>query len=162
MIRKLAFSVLLFTPLAANAQATLPTTHYLPLELATKASQAAVQACEKEGYAVSVAVVTREGAIKVLLTQDGAGPHTANSAQGKAFTAAAMGRDTAGLAEFIATNPANNGLRDMDPRMVIQGGGVPVKFNDVLVAGIAVGGAPTGVIDANCAVEGLKAIGADL
>ncbi|MCX5592743.1 GlcG/HbpS family heme-binding protein [Alcaligenes endophyticus] len=162
MIRKLVFSALVLTPFIASAQTTLPTTHYLPLELATKASQAAVQACAKDGYAVSVAVVAREGAVKVLLTQDGAGAHTGNSAQGKAFTAAAMGRDTAGLAEFIATNPANNGLRDMDSRMVIQGGGVPIKFNNVVVAGIGVGGAPTGAIDANCALEGLKAIGADL
>lgn len=73
-----------------------------------------------------------------------------------------MGRDTAGLAEFIANNPANTGMRTMDPRMVVQAGGLPVKYKDTLVAGIGVGGAPTGAIDAACAVEGLKAIGADL
>lgn len=50
----------------------------------------------------------------------------------------------------------------MDPRLVVQAGGVPVKFNDVLVAGIGVGGAPTGAIDAECAMAGLKAIGADM
>lgn len=162
MIRKFVLAAMVATPVMVGAQTTLPTTHYLPLELATKAAQAAVKACNKEGYAVSVAVVAREGAIQVLLKEDQSGPHTGNSAQGKAFTAAAMGRDTAGLAEFISTNPANNGLRDMDSRMVIQGGGLPIKFNNVLVAGIGVGGAPTGVIDAACATEGLKAIGADL
>ncbi|HCN71004.1 MAG TPA: hypothetical protein DIS96_04530 [Pusillimonas sp.] len=162
MIRKLMFAALLATPFVTHAQTTLPTTHYLPLELATKAAQATVKACAKEGYAVSVAVVAREGAVQVLLKEDRSGPHTGTSAQGKAYTAAAMGRDTAGLAEFISSNPANDGLRDMDPRMVIQGGGLPIKFNDVLVAGIGVGGAPTGAIDAACAVEGLKAIGADL
>lgn len=162
MKRKLLFAGLLAAPLIAQAQAELPTSHYLPLTLATKAADAAVQACAKEGYSVSVAVVAREGAVQVLLKQDGSGPHTGNSAQGKAYTAAAMGRDTAGLAEFISTNPANNGLRDMDSRMVIQGGGLPVRFNNVLVAGIGVGGAPTGVIDAACAAQGLKAIGADL
>jgi len=162
MIRKLILASLFAIPVVAGAQTTLPTTHYLPLELATKAAQAAVSACAKEGYAVSVAVVAREGAVQVLLKEDRSGPHTGVSAQGKAFTAAAMGRDTAGLAEFISTNPANNGLRDMDPRMVIQGGGLPIKFNDVLVAGIGVGGAPTGVIDAACAAEGLKAISADM
>ena len=162
MIGKLILTGLLAAPFALSAQTTLPTTHYLPLELATKAAQAAVGACAKEGYAVSVAVVAREGAVQVLLKEDRSGPHTGDSAQGKAFTAAAMGRDTAGLAEFIATNPANNGLRDMDSRMVIQAGGLPIKFNNILVAGIGVGGAPTGAIDTGCATEGLKAIGADL
>ncbi len=162
MIRKIAAIALFATPFALSAQTTLPTTQYLPLELATKAAQATVQACAKEGYAVSVAVVARDGSTQVLLKQDLAGPHTGNSAQGKAFTSAAMGRDTAGLAEFISTNPANNGMHNMDSRLVIQGGGLPIKFNNVLVAGIGVGGAPNGALDAACAVEGLKAIGADV
>lgn len=162
MIRKFMFAALLATPFMAHSQITLPTTQYLPLELATKAAQATIAACAKKGHAVSVAVVAREGAIQVLLKENSSGPHTGSSAQGKAYTAAAMGRDTAGLAEFISTNPANDGMRDMDPRMVIQGGGLPIKFNNVLVAGIGVGGAPTGAIDATCAMEGLKAIGADL
>lgn len=162
MIRTLAFTSALLLPLAAGAQTTLPTTPYLPLELANKAAHAAIEACSAEGYAVSVAVVARDGATKVLLKADNSGPHTAGSANGKAFTSAAMGRDTAGLAEFIASKPANNGMRDMDERMVIQGGGLPVKFNNVLVAGIGVGGAPSGDIDAQCALAGLKAIGADV
>jgi uncharacterized protein GlcG (DUF336 family) len=97
----------------------------------------------------------------VLLKADNSGPHTQASAQGKAFTSAAMGRDTAGLAEFIASKPANEGLRDMDARMVIQAGGLPVKFGKALVGGIGVGGAPSGDIDATCAIAGLKAIGAE-
>lgn len=66
MIRKLAAVALLTAPFMASAQTTIPTAHYLLLELATKAAQAAVQACAKEGYAVSVAVVAREGATQVL------------------------------------------------------------------------------------------------
>jgi uncharacterized protein GlcG (DUF336 family) len=109
---------------------------------------------------VSVAIVARDGSTKVLLKADNAGPHTVTSAQGKAFTSAALGRDTAGLAEFIAAKPANDGLRDMDVRMVIQAGGLPVKFGKALVGGIGVGGAPSGDIDAGCAAAGLKAIDA--
>lgn len=159
MVRKLILATALLSPMALTAQ-ELPTAPYLPLELATKAAQAALQACSAEGHNVSVAVVTRDGAIKTLLKADNSGPHTGTSATGKAFTSAAMGRDTAGLAEFIASQPANNGLRDMDSRMVIQGGGLPVKIGDALVGGIGVGGAPSGAIDANCATAGLKAIGA--
>ncbi len=71
-----------------------------------------------------------------------------------------MGRDTAGLADFIASKPANDGMRDMDSRMIIQAGGLPIKFDQALVAGIGVGGAPSGDIDADCAAAGLKSIGA--
>lgn len=161
MIRKLSLAALLFAPVLASAATQLPSTPYLPLELATKAAQTALNTCAAQGHNVSVAIVARDGATKVLLKADNSGPHTASSAEGKAFTSAAMGRDTAGLAQFIATNPANNGLRDMDPRMVIQGGGLPVKFDKALVAGIGVGGAPSGDIDAACAAAGLKAIGAE-
>jgi len=161
MIRNLVLATALLVPFAATAQ-ELPSVPYLPLDLATKAADAALKACVAQGHNVSVAVVARDGSTKVLLKADNSGPHTATSAQGKAFTSAAMGRDTAGLADFIASKPANNGLRDMDTRMVIQAGGLPVKFGKALVAGIGVGGAPSGDIDANCAAAGLKAIGAAL
>ena len=159
MIRNLVLATALFAPLAATAQ-ELPNAPYFPLALAIQAADAALKACAAEGHNVSVAIMTRDGATKVLLKADNSGPHTVTSAQGKAFTSAAMGRDTAGLAEFIASQPSNNGLRDMDSRMVIQAGGLPIRFGDALVAGIGVGGAPTGAIDAGCAVAGLQAIGA--
>jgi uncharacterized protein GlcG (DUF336 family) len=159
MIRNLVIAATLLTPLAATAQ-ELPTAPYLPLALATQAADAALQACATEGHNVSVAIVARDGGTKVLVKADNAGPHTGSSAEGKAFTSAALGRDTAGLAEFIASQPANDGLRDMDSRMVIQAGGLPIKFGNALVGGIGVGGAPSGDIDRGCAVAGLKAIGA--
>lgn len=160
MIRTLSLAALMLAPVVASAASQLPSAPYLPLELATKAAQTALKTCADLGHNVSVAVVARDGATKVLLKADNSGPHTPGSAQGKAFTSAAMGRDTAGLAEFIAGKPANNGLRDMDPRMVIQAGGLPIKFDGALVAGIGVGGAPSGDIDANCAAAGIKEIGA--
>ena len=118
-------------------------------------------ACAGEGHNVSVAIVARDGATKVLLKADNSGPHTASSATGKAFTSAGLGRETAGLAEFISGNPQNDGLRDMDPRLVIQAGGLPIRIGGALVGGIGVGGAPSGAIDADCARVGLDAIGAE-
>lgn len=159
MIRQLVLAATLLAPLPAFAQ-DLPTAPYLPLDLAVKAADAALKACAAEGHNVSVAIVARDGATKVLVKADNAGPHTGASAQGKAFTSAAMGRDTAGIAEFIAAKPANDGLRSMDARMVIQAGGLPIKFGKALVGGVGVGGAPTGDIDAGCAMAGLKAINA--
>jgi uncharacterized protein GlcG (DUF336 family) len=160
MIRTFAFTAALLVPVAAFAQ-DLPTAPYLPLEMATQAAQVAVEACSTEGYNVSVAIVARSGNTTVLLRADNAGPHTVGSSTGKAFTSASLGRDTAGLAGFIGGNPQNGGLRDMDSRLVIQAGGLPIKIGGALVGGIGVGGAPSGDIDANCARSGLDAIGAE-
>lgn len=159
MIRNLLIATALLAPTAALAQ-TLPTAPYLPLEMAEKAAKAALQACVAKGNAVTVAIVTRDGATKTVLKADNSGPHTVSSATGKAFAAASLGRDIGEIADFIASKPANDGLRNMDERMVIQAGGLPIKIGDALVGGIGVGGAPSGAIDAECAREGLNAIGA--
>lgn len=158
MIRTFTIGIFSLVPAIAVAQ-ELPTSPYLPLDKAAAAAQAALDACVAGGNNVSVAVVARDGATKVLLKADRSGPHTGGSAQGKAFTAAALGRDSGELADFIAANPQNEGLRDMDARFVIQAGGLPIKIGDALVGGIGVGGAPTGAADADCARAGLAAIG---
>ncbi len=160
IIRTLTLPAALLAPVAATAQ-DLPTAPYLPLAMASTAAQAAVDACSAEGYNVSVAIVARSGVTSVLLRADNAGPHTVGSSTGKAFTSASLGRDTGGLAGFIGENPANDGLRDMDTRLVIQAGGLPIKIGGALVGGIGVGGAPSGDIDATCARAGLDAIGAE-
>jgi len=160
MIRTLTLAAALLAPVAVFAQ-DLPTAPYLPLTLASQASQAAVDACATEGHNVSVAIVARSGVTKAILRADNAGPHTVGSSTGKAFTSASMGRDTAGLAGFIGGNPENDGLRDMDSRLVIQAGGLPIRIGGALVGGIGVGGAPSGAIDETCARAGLDAIGAE-
>lgn len=160
MIRNIVLAAALLAPASVVAQ-ELPTAPYLPLDLAQTAARTALDACSAEGHNVSVAIVARSGVTNVVLRADNAGPHTVGSSTGKAFTSASMGRDTAGLAGFIGENPANDGLRDMDSRMVIQAGGLPIRIGGALVGGIGVGGAPSGDIDAACARAGLDAIGAE-
>jgi uncharacterized protein GlcG (DUF336 family) len=160
MIRNFTLAAALLAPVSLAAQ-ELPTAPYLPLDMAQTAAQTALEACSAEGHNVSVAIVARSGETKVLLRADNAGPHTVGSSTGKAFTSASLGRDTAGLAGFIGGNPQNDGLRDMDNRLVIQAGGLPIRIGGALVGGIGVGGAPSGDIDATCARAGLDEIGAE-
>ncbi|MCE7984584.1 MAG: hypothetical protein DYG89_25710 [Caldilinea sp. CFX5] len=144
-----------FLPYPLRAAIELPTQPYLPLTMALDAASAALAQCEADGYRVSVAVVDRSGELKVLLKGDGAGPHTVNSSRGKAFTAASLGRATGELATMIAENPAVAGLRNMDERMLILAGGLPIVVNEVVVGGIGVGGAPGGNLDEACAQAGI-------
>lgn len=156
---KFAFAVVGGVMSTSAMAADLPTAPYLPLELAQKAASAAVQQCKADGYNVSVAIVARSGETKVLLKADGSGPHTVGSSIGKAFTSASMGRATLGLANFLKDHRELDGLRDMDSRMVILAGGLPIKIDGALVGGIGVGGAPGGDKDEACAQAGLAAIG---
>jgi len=136
------------------------TSAQLSLKMAKEAAMSALGQCRREGYAVSVAVVDRSGTLLVQVRDPDAGPHTIGSSKGKAFTSASMGRATTPLANAIAENPALNGLRDMDPRMVILGGGLPIMLNGQRVGVIGVGGAPGGHLDEACATYGLQQIGA--
>ena len=81
------------------------------------------------------------------------------SSTGKAFTSASMGQPTGNLAALIKDKPDLAGLRDMDPRLVILAGGLPIRIGGALVGGIGVGGAPGGQLDAACAKAGIDAIG---
>lgn len=156
------FSVFGFSHSAhAEDKPTTPAaTPQLTLELAQKIAMSTLQQCRQEGYAVSVAVVDRSGLLITQVRNPAAGPHTIGSSLGKAFTSASMGQPTARLANAIAENPALNGMRDMDSRMVILAGGLPIVIDDQRVGGIGVGGAPGGNLDEACATHGLQQIGA--
>ena len=138
----------------------LPSQTVLPLALASKAATAAMEKCKADGYRVSVAVVGRSGRVKTLIRGDGAGPHTLNSSRKKAFTAASMRRPTSEFAQMITQMPAIQGLRDLDPDILILGGGLPIIIGGDVVGGIGVGGAPGGHLDDACAQAGLTSIGA--
>jgi len=112
---------------------------------------AAVSECKSQGYAVSAAVVDRSGVLTAFARNEQAGPHTVTSAQGKAFTAASMGRPTGDIAKAVAGNGELDGLRQMHPNLLILDGGLPLKAGDEKLGGIGVGGAPGGHLDAACA-----------
>ncbi|MCF8723232.1 uncharacterized protein GlcG (DUF336 family) [Nitrospina gracilis] len=142
----------------ANA---LPEIKALPLELAIKAGLATLDECSRNNYRVSVAVVDRGGNVKALLRHDGAGAHTPDSSFKKAYTSASLGRPTMELAELLVKVPRIQALRDMNDKILILGGGLPIKLDGQLVGGIGVGGAPGDQFDETCARAGLKAIGAE-
>jgi len=148
-----------FAQVVAAAE-ELPREAALPLALANKAAAAAQEKCKQDGYRVTVAVVDRAGVLKVLMRGDGAGPHTTNSSSKKAYTAASLRRPTSEMAELVAKTPALQGLRDIDDKVLILGGGLPIEIGGEVVGAIGVGGAPGGHLDDACAQAGLDSIGA--
>ncbi len=151
----LALSALLSTIAAAQE---LPSEKVLPLALASEAAAEAVAACERQGYRVSAAVVDRAGLIKALIRGDGAAPHTLDSSSRKAYTSASLRHATSKLVELIRENPDATGLREMNEKILILGGGLPIKSGAEVIGGIGVGGAPGGHRDEACARAGIDKI----
>jgi uncharacterized protein GlcG (DUF336 family) len=138
----------------------LPREAVLPVAMADKAAHAAIDKCKADGYKVTATVVDRAGVVRAMLRADGAGPHTVDSSTKKAYTAASLRRPTSELAELITKVPALQALRDMNDRVLILGGGLPIEINGEVVGGIGVGGAPGAHLDDACSQAGLDAIGA--
>jgi len=158
----IALGVMLFFGVAqaVSAAEELPREAVLPLALASKAAVAAQEKCKQDGYHVTVAVVDRAGVLKALVRGDGAGPHTTDSSFKKAYTAASLRRPTGEFAEMVAKTPPLQGLRDINDKILILGGGLPIEMGGEIVGGIGVGGAPGGHLDEACAQAGLSSIGA--
>lgn len=149
-------------PMPATLADELPKERVLPLNQAGKAVQAALDACEKDGYRVSVSVVDRVGVFRAMARSDGAGPHTVDSSRKKAYTVASLRRATTELAELINKVPTLQALREMNDQILMLGGGLPIEIGGDVVGGIGVGGAPGAHLDDACAQAGLDAIGAAL
>ena len=159
-IAAVASMVTFLLPPLVGAAEELPREATLPLSLALKAASAALEKCKQDGHRVSVAVVDRAGVVRVLLRGDGAGPHTTDSSSKKAYTAASLRRPTSELADLITKVPSLQALRDMNERVIILGGGLPIEIAGDVVGGIGVGGAPGAHLDDACAQAGLESIGA--
>ena len=153
-----AFVVLM--PYTVPAADELPKEAVLPMGMAGKAIQASLDACNKDGYRVSVSVVDRAGVLRAMARADGAGPHTVDSSRKKAYTAASLRRPTTELAELINKVPTLQALREMNDQVLMLGGGLPIEIGGEIVGGIGVGGAPGAHLDDACAQAGLDAIGA--
>jgi uncharacterized protein GlcG (DUF336 family) len=130
----------------------------LPLSLATEAAHAAVAACRQKGFQISVAVTDQDGLARVLMRDDGAGPHTLDSSLKKAYTAASLGVSTGVLTKIMVQHPDATGLRDMNNKILIMQGGLPIKAGTEVIGGIGVGGTPGGETDEACARAGLEKI----
>ncbi len=138
-----------------------PTQTIIPLDLATKAAQAAIKQCHDDGFKVSVAIVDHAGLLKVQLKADGAGPHTLDSSHRKAYTSNSLRGPTQKYAELIVNKTDLHSLAHMNENILLLGGGFPIIKNGQVVGGVGVGGAPGIQFDEVCASEALKVLKAD-
>ena len=142
----------------AHAQKLLASYPSLTTAAALQAAQAALARCDKDGFTTAVAVVDRGGHVLALLRNGLAGPHTVQTAIGKAGSALSFRTDTTELAASTQAGRPSSGIRAL-PGVVAVGGGMMIRAKGALVGAIGVSGAPTGEADDVCAKAGIAAIG---
>ena len=134
----LAISAALST--AALAQG-LVTQKNISLAMAQTIAQAALAQCESMGFKVSVAVVDRGGQTIVMLRGDGAGLHTPEGAERKAYTARTFSQPSADFVKRLSDRPDTAGSRQYT-RVLALGGGLPIKAGNEVVGAVGVSGSP--------------------
>ncbi len=131
------------------------TTHRLSAALANEAVGAAVASCAKQGYAETVVLLDSDGVRQAELRGDGAGIHTLDSANDKAYTSLTFKTDTGALVQRAQVlSPLTSRL----PHLLLFQGGLVIKLGDEVVGAIGAAGAPGGELDEACARAGLDVI----
>jgi len=93
------------------------------------------------GVPMVIAVCDESGVLKAFSRMDGAALLSVQIAQDKAYTAIGFGMPTDGWHDFIKDDPplASGAVGGID-RLVIFGGGYPIKVDDRIVGAIGVSG----------------------
>ena len=138
------------------------------LELALEAAQAALAACAKDGVKGAASVVDSAGALRLLLTADGAGSDQAEISRKKAATAVALKAVTSEVADKMEKDPAFKAKIEADKTLFPRPGGLLLMVGNDMIGAIGFSGAsrlngvPGGVRDEACAKAGLEKVKARL
>jgi uncharacterized protein GlcG (DUF336 family) len=126
----------------ANAQQNgLVTERNISLNMAKAIAETAVETCRKMGYQISVTVVDRAGLVRASLRDDGAGLHTLENSQRKAYTARTFRVSTTEFRKLLAENPERSAQTNLSGVIAIPGG-LPIKAGDDIVGAVGVSGTP--------------------
>lgn len=139
---KIFTGLVLTAALASTANAEgLVTQKNIPLAMAQVIAQGALAQCQSMGYKVSVAVVDRAGLTLVMLRGDGAGLHTPEGAERKAFTARTFSQPSADFVKRMSDRPDTAGSVHYTHVLALPGG-LPIKSSNEIVGAVGVSGSP--------------------
>jgi uncharacterized protein GlcG (DUF336 family) len=112
----------------------------ISMELANQMLKAALDKGKEMGIAFSIAIVDNAGFLKSFASMDGAPVLSIEIAQNKAFTAGTYRRATHEWYERIKNDPPLLHGIVHTPRLVIFGGGYPIRIDEQVVGGIGISG----------------------
>jgi len=119
-------------------------TSFVKRSISAEAARQAIQAAEAKAREISVAmviaVVDESGVLKAFSRMDGAPLLSVDIAKDKAYTAVAFGLPTHEWFNFIKDDPPLLHGITKTPRLVVFGGGYPLKADGQMIGGIGVSG----------------------
>jgi uncharacterized protein GlcG (DUF336 family) len=141
----------------AYAEDGLITQKSLSLGMAQTIANGAMDSCKAMGYQVSVAVVDRDGLTMVMLRGDGAGLHTPEGAERKAYTARTFRGPSANFLKRMQNDPAAHASETYS-RVLALPGGLPIKVGEDVIGAVGVSGSPGK--DDDCGQAGINKVSA--
>ncbi|HEY7300570.1 MAG TPA: heme-binding protein [Xanthobacteraceae bacterium] len=146
--------------LSSSGQAQgLLTEKTMSLGMAEAIANGAMDACKAMGYKVSVAVVDRDGLPVVMLRGDGAGLHTPEGAERKAYTARTFRAPSADFLKRMQRDPAAHASETYSHVLALPGG-LPIKVGEDVIGAVGVSGSPGK--DDDCGQAGINKVAAEL
>ena len=145
-MKLLILIMILVLPLTVSGQE-------LPLSMAKKIADKAMNYANKKAFKISVAIVNKEGNLIFFARGDGSYSGSIDSSIQKATSANAFQRPTSAFVEAVKAKP---GLISGKNIVAIEGG-VPIKINGQHVGAIGVSGAKA-IEDEEVAIEAIKAL----
>ena len=127
--------------LSSPASAQVLTQKNVSLAMAQTIANAAYAQCQSMGFKVAVAVIDRGGQTIVMLRGDGAGLHTPEGAERKAYTARTFSQPSAAFAKRLEDRPDTVGSRHYS-RVLSLAGGLPIKVGNEVIGAVGVSGSP--------------------
>jgi len=135
--------------------------HSIDAETAERAVAAAAKKATELNLRMCIAVTDESGDLKAFLRMDGAPKLSLQIAQDKAYTAASFSMPTHAWFDFIKNDPPLLHGITHTPRLIVFGGGFPIKLEGEIVGAIGISGGHYSH-DMECARAGLQAIGAEM
>jgi uncharacterized protein GlcG (DUF336 family) len=131
------------------------------VDTAQIAIAAGVAKAKQLGFNMSIAIVDEAGALKSFVRMDGASDTSLRISQDKAYTSASLGLPTHAFWDFVKNDPPLlHGIVNY-PRLIVFGGGYPIKENGKVIGAIGVSGGHYSD-DMEVARAALQAIGAPI
>lgn len=127
-------------------------------DAAATACDAAIAHARSLGIRINVAVCDASGTLLAFRRMHGAFLHSIDIAIDKAYTAASFGFPTADWMTLIGRDEALRVGLPLRPRLVVFGGGLPLRDGADVIGGIGVSGG-SAEQDEACAAAALRAIG---
>jgi uncharacterized protein GlcG (DUF336 family) len=149
-------AALALVPASAGAQTVL-TERTISFAAAHDAAMAALEQCRKNGYRVTVTVLDRMTRTRVVVSDDGANPHTVENSLRKAYTSLTFRVPSGDFGKRVTSSPTGAGALHLD-KVTSSEGALPIKAGNDVVGSIGISGAPGGDKDAACAQVGIDRI----